>query len=164
MARAGLKKATKMVRGKRGIVRRSYWVKSQETDKSPMSVRAFAKRHGKAWMGAQFGFGVVGGVAGHLAARHLKYGGRGDRAAGRRFLHGLTAGSLGSAVGTTVYASHKQPKRVQEFLHDYGRLSTGGRVAVQLAGTAGYVSGAAAGAYGSHRAHSIFKRRTTTSR
>ena len=30
MARAGLKKVTKMVRGKRGTVRRSYWMKSEQ--------------------------------------------------------------------------------------------------------------------------------------
>lgn len=60
MARAGLKKVTKTVRGKRGTVRRTYWVKS-----AAQKVGGFLNRHkGKIAAGA-----ALAG-AGLLASRH----------------------------------------------------------------------------------------------
>lgn len=61
-SRAGLKKVTKVVRGKRGSVKRTYWVKAQQAAKGAGS---FLSRHkGKIAAGAA----LVG--AGILAARH----------------------------------------------------------------------------------------------
>lgn len=57
--RAGLKKVTKTVRGKKGAVKRSYWVKAKE------AVSGFAKNHGKKILA---GAALAGGAA--LAYKH----------------------------------------------------------------------------------------------
>ncbi len=65
MARSGLKKVVKTVKGKKGTVKRSYWVKAQgAAGKAKSAVGGFARRHSTALK-------VVGGVA---ALAGLAYG------------------------------------------------------------------------------------------
>lgn len=65
MARSGLKKVVKTVKGKKGTVKRSYWVKAQgAAGKAKKAVGGFARRHSTALK-------VVGGVA---ALAGLAYG------------------------------------------------------------------------------------------
>lgn len=65
MARSGLKKVVKTVKGKKGTVRRSYWVKVQgAASTAKKAVGGFARRHSTALK-------VVGGVA---ALAGLAYG------------------------------------------------------------------------------------------
>ncbi len=53
MARSGLKKVVKTVKGKKGTVRRSYWVKAQAPTKRARAVGAgFMQRHGDKVKGA----------------------------------------------------------------------------------------------------------------
>ena len=65
MARSGLKKVVKTVKGKKGTVRRSYWVKAQgAAGKAKKAAGGFARRHSTALK-------VVGGLA---ALAGLAYG------------------------------------------------------------------------------------------
>lgn len=58
--RAGLKKVTKTVRGKKGVVKRSYWVRAKE------GVKNFVKKHPTA---VKVGLGAAGALAAGLAIR-----------------------------------------------------------------------------------------------
>lgn len=61
--RVGLRKVTKTVRGKKGSVRRSYWVRAKS------SVSAFAKKHGKKALIGTAGALATAGL-GALAYKH----------------------------------------------------------------------------------------------
>lgn len=104
MNRAGLKKVVKTVRGKRGTVRRSYWVRAQEAGKG------IIKRHGgKIAAGAMLGAAILAanyfGDRNHGASRRASVG-SGVNAAGRAAhkAGGLVAGAAGSAIGSVVGA------------------------------------------------------------
>lgn len=57
-SKAGLRKVTKTVRGKKGVVKRSYWVRAKE------GVKGFVKRHPTA---VKVGLGAAGALAAGLA-------------------------------------------------------------------------------------------------
>lgn len=57
-SKAGLRKVTKTVRGKKGAVKRSYWVRAKE------GVKGFVKRHPTA---VKVGLGAAGALAAGLA-------------------------------------------------------------------------------------------------
>ena len=63
--RAGLKKVTKTVKGAKGSVRRSYWVKGKE------AAKGFLKNHGKKLVA---GAALVGGAALAYKNRHAIVG------------------------------------------------------------------------------------------
>lgn len=71
MNRSGLKKVTKMVKGRKGSVRRSYWVKSsQDVQKKP----GFLARHGKKILRVAGKVALAGAGVGaaYLAHKHIK--------------------------------------------------------------------------------------------
>jgi len=90
MARAGLKKVVKTVRGKRGTVKRTYWVKTNPTVKGlrsagPEKGPGFLRRHagkilgaaalvGGAYIAHKHGHGIAGAFRGASAAHGLHQG------------------------------------------------------------------------------------------
>ncbi len=96
MARSGLKKVVKTVKGKKGTVKRSYWVKAQgAAGKAKKAVGGFARRHSTALK-------VVGSVA---ALAGLAYGAHRAPAwmEAARAAHGAYA-SVREAGGTRTQA------------------------------------------------------------
>ena len=123
MARSGLKKVVKTVKGKKGTVRRSYWVKIQgAAGNATKAVGGFAHRHSTALK-------VVGGVA---ALAGLAYGAHkvaggiqrvqkvrvGRQQAGRQ--EPMTARETASHFATGFRAGSDVGKRVrQEAVHQH---------------------------------------------
>lgn len=94
MARSGLKKVVKTVKGKKGTVKRSYWVKAQgAAGKAKKAVGGFARRHSTALK-------VVGGVA---ALAGLAYGAHRAPA----LAHGVREASYGLRAGMGLRDSVK---------------------------------------------------------
>ena len=110
--RAGLKKVTKTVRGKKGMVRRSYWVRGKD----------LAKRHaGKIVAGAA----LIGGAA--LAYKH-----RDKLRSGVNLVH--AAHLEGKRISRREKLRTAHPDRVAQG-HDTSKA------AVSKAGRAGYMKG-----------------------
>lgn len=110
--RAGLKKVTKTVRGKKGMVRRSYWVRGKD----------LAKRHaGKIVAGAA----LIGGAA--LAYKH-----RDKLRSGVNLIH--AAHLEGKRISRREKLRTAHPDRVAQG-HDTSEA------AVRKAGRAGYMKG-----------------------
>ena len=151
-SRAGLKKVVKSVRGKKGTVRRTYWVKSADNGVSRVSLGQFARKHGKMWVGGNLATGAVGGSTADLAARH-----------GRR-LGGAapTRAAIGHAVvaaGSAILIGRSKRGRALE--RDYNRMGFGARFATNAVGAAAHLAGAVVGLEATHKAHSIFGRNSS---
>jgi hypothetical protein len=157
MSRAGLKRVVKIVRGKRGTTRRTYWMKSQERPNSRMSVGEFAKKHGKNWMALHAASGAAGGSLGYLALRHGKVGGHRDKDA---MFYRALAGYGAGAYGSMPLLLRGRAAKISEFAADHRRLGRGSRALLQGAGVAAQLAGIAGGAYATHKAHSIFRQGT----
>ena len=131
-SRAGLRKVTKSVRGKKGTVRRSYWVKSQGAANKPMSAGGFVKKHAGRLAGA-----VAGGFVGGMAHRHLAMKGHRDSD-----LHGSL---IGAGLGAVAMHAGKGGRALRA---DHKRMGMGGQMAVSagfgVAGLAGHLAGFAA--------------------
>lgn len=156
MARSGLKKVVKTVKGKKGTVRRTYWVKAQgAAGKAKSAVGGFARRHSTALK-------VVGGVAAlaglaygaHRAAaytgqRHdakemfgnLRAGGTGRLAAAREVAGRVVSNAQhhpgsqwGQAVGGAA-ASAKQAVGDRAALAGMRAQRAGGKAAAYIGGT-----------------------------
>ena len=121
--RSGLKKVTKTVRGKKGMVKRSYWVRGkQAVGGAVRKVGNFVNRHHRKFLGAA---ALVGGAA--LAYKHRN-----------SISHGASL----------IKQAHEEGKRISR----RERLRTGhpdraaqghdtSEVAVRKAGRAGYMKG-----------------------
>jgi len=113
--RSGLRKVTKSVRGKKGMVRRSYWVADRETSAKRLKrglgilgSSAGAKVGGV--LGAAGG-GAFGGIAGlYSAARRNQNMNDGTKTFGVGVGAGIIAGYTGGAIGggvTGYYAGER---------------------------------------------------------
>lgn len=150
-SRAGLKKVVKMVRGKKGTTRRTYWMKSEGAG-APK--QGFLRRHaGKLVAGAALAAGgaylahkhrgAIGGAAkgaleGYRAVRNL---GRG-LGTGSSVKERLAGAGLGAAIrGAQGHASDK----IRQVRRDVARATAGSTTGA----IRGAVKGAAAGLQGS---------------
>ncbi len=129
--RAGLKKVTKTVRGKKGAVRRSYWVKSQGAANKPMTAGGFVKKHaGKLAVASVLG-GAASGVLNHQLVRR-----------------GVGANKSAAAVLATQAGFGHVAVGNKGFKRDMGRMSqrarlgiiAGAAVAGGIAHTAGFIA------------------------
>jgi len=129
--RAGLRKVTKSVRGKKGTVRRSYWVKSQGAANKPMTTGNFVKKHaGKLAVAS-----LIGGAASGVVNHQLVHRGVGLNKSAAAVL-ATQAGFGHVAVGN------------KSFKRDMGRMSqrsrfgiiAGATVASGIAHTAGFIA------------------------
>jgi len=134
MRRAGLKKITKLVKGKKGSVRRSYWVKDAKTPEQEKINHAWANRIYKT--GLKNSFGIWGATLGlragakidhHTPARGAFFGQLGGYAAGR-------------------YTAHKTFNTTKKLISDRDK---------RIIGLAGHVAAIGGAAY---HLHSINKR------
>jgi hypothetical protein len=97
MPRVGLKRVVKIVRGKKGTTRRTYWMKSQEQPtklrqrKDPINNLEHA--------GQYLGLGVGGKVGTSLVLRHLW---KPTHSAPRAFATGAFGGGAGALVGGQI--------------------------------------------------------------
>lgn len=97
MARVGLKRVVKIVRGRKGTTRRTYWMKSQARPaklgqrKDPINNLEHA--------GQYLGLGVGGKVGLSLALRHLW---KPNHSAARSFATGALGGGAGALVGGQI--------------------------------------------------------------
>lgn len=112
MNRSGLKKVTRMVKGRKGSVRRSYWVKSdQDLEKKP----GFLARHGKKILRVAGKVALVGAGVGaaYLAHKHMKkFGDRKFSEATAKFRQSVLAErrkAAPQAKPTQQYAPHAPP-------------------------------------------------------
>ena len=102
--KAGLRKVVKTVRGKRGSVRRAYWVKAGE------AAGGFIKRHkGKIAAGALLAAGIMAanffGDRNHGASRRAAVGSAASgAAAGARKVGSFVSGGIGHGIGAVVGA------------------------------------------------------------
>ena len=96
MGRSGLRKVVKLVKGKKGTVRRSYWMKSAETSEKSKVNHAWSNRIYKS--GLKNAFGIWGASAGsHIATRV-------DPNAPRGLVWGQLAGyGAGKFAGSRTY-------------------------------------------------------------
>lgn len=121
--RAGLKKITKTVRGKKGVVRRSYWVRGKTAVGGAVrKVGNFVNRHHRKFLGAA---ALVGGAA--LAYKHRA-----------KFQHGAEllkkAHEEGKRISRRERLRTAHPDRAAQG-HDTSEA------AVRKAGRAGYMKG-----------------------
>jgi len=145
--RAGLRKVTKTVRGKKGSVKRSYWVKSQGAAKASggkMGVAQFVKKHGAKMYGG-------------IAATHMLSGAIANSVSRKKGIDaGLNAGAISSLAGSVAHAATKSGRAATA---DYHRLNFGGRLAANALGLGAAAAGGIAGMAGSHFAHNAYDRR-----
>ena len=106
--RAGLRKVTKTVRGKKGSVRRSYWVKTSGAVKgAAKAAGGFVARHkgkiagaaalaGAAYLGVKHGSKIAGAVRGAHFAKKVMDSGVPSLLTGMKHKHGMM---FGAAVG-----------------------------------------------------------------
>ncbi len=136
--RAGLRKVTKTVRGKKGAVRRSYWVKSQGAANKPMTGTQFLKKHGAKMYGGIAANHALAGIIGHSVSR--KHGSS----------KGLAAGSWSALAGG---AAHSITNSGRKATADYNRMGFAGKFVANGVGLVAGVGGLAAGIAASHYAH-----------
>jgi len=134
MNKAGLRKVTKTVRGKKGAVKRSYWVKAQEA--KPISTAGFLHKHAGRFVEA-FGGGAVGGAI----HKHRRKKGDSDGAT----VGGMTGASIG------VF-SRQAGKRGAQYRADFRRMSKSGKAIV----TVGLGTATIAGHIFGYEAHERF--------
>lgn len=148
---ANLRKVVKTVRGKRGTVRRSYWVKSQG-DVSPtrLTLGQFARKHGKMWAGSNLAIGTAGGAGLSLGVNQRPLG----ASVIKYHLGGYLAGRLGASA---LFKRNKQHKVMQD---DYRRMGRSARIATRAVGAAAHLAGVYGGAVAMREAHNIVHRRT----
>lgn len=118
--KSGLRKVVKSVRGKKGTIRRSYWVADRETSAKRLQRglgtlgSAVGSRVGGS-LGASGG-GVIGGMAGlYSAARRQQGMSEGTKTFGVALGAGIIAGYTGGAIGggvTGYYAGRNLGRRL----------------------------------------------------
>lgn len=135
---AGLKKVIKSVRGKKGTVRRSYWVKSSlrsdTGSRKRMGAKEVLKTHGLTMAAHGFGMGFAGGlgfVGGASVGERMgrqraaKQGLQRDATHKKSTTWGLNAGLAGSVTAAGLSAAvMRRSKRVQTAFHDVSNHST----------------------------------------
>lgn len=124
MAKAGLRKVTKTVRGKHGSVRRSYWMKSQG------------------------GASHIKGLLNPGAAAYKKSSGRASASAGARVglmtgllgAHRIRGGILASEIGAQALAHGQRKQYGQRGRSIFGKLGHG--IATEVGHAVGQLAGA----------------------
>lgn len=150
MARAGLKKVTKTVRGKKGTVRRTYYVKAQGPQPK---VRTSMKSEGAPSSGGARAGRIIGGVLGSVVGGGI--GVVGGAAAGAAMNHQHIMGSIRShdswaGVGNSRHSemySHLARNRPGMVA---GAYAGGAAKGALVFGTGGAATGAAIGAMMGH--------------
>ena len=149
--KSSLKKVTKVVRGKHGTVRRSYYMKA---DTPVGSAGDFLKRHAGTYTKMNLRTGVVAGTAGYLGAYHAHKTG-GDMA--KQWL----VGHFGGMGATSVYNIHQamHDARARAMAEDYHRLTRWQKTKVDLVGAGIILAGTAGSTAALHAGRKRLERR-----
>ena len=152
--RSGLRKVTKLVRGKKGAVRRSYWVADKQHKTSKIKAGEMVRKHGLgiAMLSFSQGFGAgVGAIGGMVGG--AKVGHRYQLSKRYKIKSHLVGGMLGTFVGSaTGHTIAKQSHRVKEAMGAFERGTDGAQIAYagiggffkSIGGSAGLIAGGAA--------------------
>lgn len=148
MAKTGLRKITKTVRGKKGSVRRSYWVSAKQP------------KLGALHMLRTHGVGTVKrGLAAGAIHQTVRYGAgisgvrRGPHAIASRAFVGSMAGAVG---GTHLAWRNKGGRRIMD---DFSKATLGGKATLAALQYAGHYAGYAASGRVLNRAAGAYLRR-----
>lgn len=141
MAKTGLRKITKTVRGKKGSIRRSYWVSAKQPKLGALHM---LRTHGVGTVKRGLAAGAIQQTVRHGAAiRGLSRGY--DAVASHAFV-----GSMAGAVGGTHLAwRNKGGRRIMD---DYRKATLGGKATLAALQAAGHYAGYAAGEHVMRRA------------
>jgi hypothetical protein len=140
MSKAGLRKVTKTVRGKKGTVRRSYWVKSADNNQRRKSVfspgeSAYRKNSGLASANTGARVGLIAGLLG---------------------AHRIPGSPIVSGVGAQVLAHRQRKQYGQRGKSIFGKLGHG--IATELGHTTGHFVGSALHEVGREGVRRFFRR------
>jgi len=140
MSKAGLRKVTKTVRGKKGTVRRAYWVRSASGDRHAKSIfspgeSAYKKNSGLASANTGARVGLMAGLLG---------------------AHRIPGSPIVSGVGAQVLAHRARKQYGQRGKSIFGKLGHG--VATELGHSTGHFVGSVIHEAGREGIRRLFRR------